>query len=134
LITLYKAHLNVNVSLPEGSNIVAKFYGYDYSYQAESIVWTGSPPANLILSVNVSHPLNLPIENIILVLTDSSGRAISTVTSFMVLRQDLMQRLTTMITEWPYASPEKRITIFREIVDFSKQWPYAPAYDSAIDP
>jgi len=134
LITLYKAHLGVNVSLPEGSNIVAKFYGYDYSYQAESTVWTDSTPAYLTLHVNVSHPLNRPIENIILVLTDSNGRAISTVTSFMVFRQDLMQRLTTMITEWPYASPEKRITIFQEIVALSKQLPYAPAYDSAIDP
>jgi len=131
LITLYKAHLNVNVSLPEGSNIVAKFYGYDYSYQAESIIWTGNTPANLILSVNVSHPLYRPIENIILVLTDSNGRAISTVTNFMVLRPDLMRRLIAMIMEWPYASPEKRITIFQEIVDLSKQWPYAPAYDSA---
>jgi len=133
LITLYKAHLNVNVSLHEGSNLVAKFYSYDYSYQAESIVWTGSTPTHLILSVNVSHPLNRPIENIILVLTDSNGRAISTVTSFMVLRPDLMRRLITMITEWPYASPEKRIAIFREIVDLSKQWPYAPQMILPID-
>jgi len=134
LITICKAHLNVNVSLPEGSNLVAKFYSYDYSYQAESIIWTGITPLNLILSVNVSHPLNWTIENIILVLTNGDGIAISTVTSFIVLRQDLMQRITTMITEWPHASPEKRIVIFREIVDICKQWPYTPKMILPTDP
>jgi len=125
LVTLYIVHLDVNGSFFEGSNLTVIFYSYSGTYQANTTVWNGATPANVTLSLNVSHPLGLPVERADLVLTDEFGTTLETVASFLVRRYHLFGRVTRISMDWPSASSSKRITLFRELVHISKQWPYA---------
>jgi len=126
LTTLYKVSLHVNGTFALGDNLTVRFYTYSGIYQAESTVWSGTTPAHVVLSMNVSHPLNLPIEYATLVLTDSYGNTLQTITSFLVRRSHLFTRITQIVARWPFAPSAERIQLFNEIVGISKQWPYAP--------
>ena len=59
-------------------------------------------------------------------LTDENGTILEKITTFLLCRTHLMERLTKLDTDWLYASPAERTTIFKEIVDIDMQWPYAP--------
>jgi len=80
----------------------------------------------MVLSMNVSHPLNWPIENATLVLTDEHGNILQTVTTFLVRRTHLFSRITQIVIRWPSALSTERITLFKELTAISRQWPYAP--------
>jgi len=126
-LTIYETKLSLKATLNVGTNLALKFYSYSGIYEGMVTVWNGTTPAYVDLTLNVSHPLNLPIENIILVLTDSDGSVISTVTNFVVQRSHLFSRIAQIVGEWPFAVSAKRIQLFKELVAISKQWPYAPS-------
>jgi len=41
-------------------------------------------------------------------------------------RSYLFSRVKQIVIRWPFASSTERIALFKELVDISKQWPYAP--------
>jgi len=123
LTTLYEAYMNVNVSLQEGSKLVAKFCGYDYSYQGNSTVWNGTTPDYVLLSVNVSHPVGYPIEIVELVLTDDDGKVMSVVATFVVCRTHLWDRTGQLDSLWGRPGAD-RSAIMKEYVAIDGQWPY----------
>lgn len=125
LVTLYMVHLEVNANFSEGSKLIVMFYSYSSAHQANTTVWTDVTLSNVTLSVDVPHPLGLPVEKTTLVLTDDLGAILQTLTSFLVRRFHLMVRLTRLDTLW-IAQPGTRTAIFKEIVDIDGQWPYAP--------
>jgi len=119
-------NLYVNGTLLYGNNMTARFYSYSGAYQAETTVWNGTTPAYVFISQNVSHPLGLPVEIAVLVLTNEAGDMVSILTDFIMCRCHLMERLAKLDESWLYTSPSKRPEIFFEIVNIDKQWPYAP--------
>ena len=126
LVTLYKVRLDVDFYFATGSRLVVKFYTYGGAYEGENIVWSGTTPDTVIFSEIVPHPGNEPIENATLVLTDNAGNVITTITSFVVHRSDLMKRIAEIDMLWPYASLEERSVLMAEIAAIDVQWPYAP--------
>jgi len=133
LITVYKAHLDVNFSLSEGSKLVAKFCGYDYSYQGNSTVWNGTTPTQVHLLINLTHPRGYPIKIVELVLTNDTGNVMSVVATFVVYRSHLMIRLLELDNLWSVPG-EDRTAIFREMVAIDGQWPYTLWTDPPHDP
>jgi len=125
LLTLYRVNLYVNGTLTYGSSLKLRFYSYSGVYQGVATVWSGTTPRHVLLSTNITHPLNKAIENVTLVLTDGAGTTLETLTTFLVRRTNLFSRITQIMIRWPFAPSAERITLFREIVDISKQWPYA---------
>ncbi len=125
LATLYKVKLTLYEIFDYGTNLTVKFYSYHGVYQGEVSVWNKTVSTLVILSMNVSHPLDLPIENATLVLTDSAGTILRTVTTFLVHRFDLFGRLIQIEARWSSAS-EERTKLFKEMVEIDMQWPYAP--------
>jgi len=116
----------VNGTFVYGNNLTVKFYSYSGTYETETTIWSGTTPAYMVLSMNVSHPLNWPIENATLVLTDEHGNILQTVTTFLVRRTHLFSRITQIVIRWPSALSTERITLFKELTAISRQWPYAP--------
>jgi hypothetical protein len=128
LVTLYKVSLDFDAYLGEGSWLVAKFYKYDNTYQAENIVWSGITPAHVAFVDNIPHPLvNSAVERVKLFLTDNVGNVISTLASFTVTKGDLWNRLTEIRILWPYATPSERSALWAELTHIRLQWPYAPS-------
>jgi len=126
LSTLCMVNIYVNETFNYGNSLKVRFYTYSGVYQANSTVWNGTTPAHIILSMDVPHPLGKPVEKVSLVLTDNLGNILQTVTSFLVHRSHLFSRVTRISMDWPSASSSERITLFRELVAISRQWPYAP--------
>jgi len=125
LVTLYIVHLELNETFSEGSNLTVIFYSYMGEQEANTTIGSTTPP-DVDLIINITHPLNGAVKNAILVLTDASGNIIRTVTSFIVCRSDLIERIIEIDTQWIYASGEERSILFKEIIDIDFQWPYAP--------
>jgi len=84
LITPYKVHLDVDSTFSVGTRLIVMFYDTQGSYQANKTVWTGVTPNHVILSMDIPHPLGLPIENATLVVTDDQGNILQTVTSLLI--------------------------------------------------
>ena len=125
LSTLYEVNLNVNEIFDYGGSLKVQFYSYSGVYQGEVTVWIITTPGYVTLSANASHPLNWPIENATLVLTDDLGNILQTVTSFVVHRPDLMVRLGELDYLWTVPGAD-RTAIMKEYVAIDGQWPYAP--------
>jgi len=126
LLTLYKVSLDVELYGVEGSRLVVKFYTWASVFQAENVVWSGIPPADLIFTENASHPQNKAVENGVLVLTDDVGNVIKTIASFTVRKGHLILRVAAIKLKWPYASAEEKSALIKEMTDIKSLWPYAP--------
>jgi len=126
LTTLNTINLYLNEPLYNGTNIKATFYSYSNAYEDEVSIWSGNTPRHVLLSTNITHPLNKGIENATLVLTDDAGNILQIIATFLVHRPHLFGRIRQIISRWPLALSAERITLFKELVDISKQWPYAP--------
>ena len=129
---LYKVSLDVNHWLENGSRLVVKFYRYDNTYQAESLFWEGTAPAQVVKAENVPHPRSAEgypwgtVQKAALVATDEFGNEIQIVDNFTAYRNHLWNRLTGIRAEWPYATPLERDALWKELTDIRLQWPYAP--------
>ncbi len=123
--TLYKLDLSINGTLIYGNNLTLKFYSYSGTYQAETSIWNGTTPTQVEISTQVQHPLNLPIENATLGLTDNAGNVLSTIAAFIMCRSHLMGRLGELDYLWTVPD-EDRSVIMKEYVAIDGQWPYAP--------
>jgi len=127
LVTLYEVALDLDLWLDNGSRLVVKFYTWTGAYQAENIVWSGTTPARVVMLENVPHPENKAVKEARLVLTtDNTEDVISTIATFTVTRSTLNGRLVAIYLEWPFASPERRNVLMKEITDIYLQWPFAP--------
>lgn len=125
LTNLYTVNLRVNGTFLYGNNLTIKFYSYSDIYQGEASVYNATTTAYVFLSVNVSHPLDWPIENATLVLNDGAGNILQTLTTFLVRRSELTGRLGELDYLWTALGAD-RTAIFREMVAVDGQWPYAP--------
>ena len=123
--TIYEIKLDLNTTFNLGAKLKIRFYSYTGEFQAESLVWNGTTPDHILLSLNLSHPLNLNIEIVTLVLTYKNGTVVSTITTFIVCRSDLMGRLGELDHLWTVPSAD-RSAIMKEYVAIDGQWPYAP--------
>lgn len=136
MITIFEVKLDVNMTFNIGTNLTIRFYSYSGTYQGETTVWSGTTPAHVDLSINVSHPLDrglqpyerAPVENATLVLTDDNGTIISSITTFVMTRRHLFERILYLDMRWTFPWRDWRITqeIFVELVCIDGQWPYAP--------
>lgn len=126
LTNLYTAYLYVNGIFLHGASLKVNFCSYSGIYQGEITVWNGTTPDYVLLSVNVSHPLNQPIESATLILTDDTEKMNQKITNFVVCRSHLMERLGVLNEIWHYTSQIARSVIMRECVGIDGQWPYAP--------
>jgi len=125
LVTLYIVHLELNETFSEGSNLTVIFYNYMGEQEANTTLCSTNPP-DINLTINITHPLDKPVENATLALTDDTGAIICTITSFIVSRPTLMERASEIDIKWTYAPEEERNILFKEIIDIDFQWPYAP--------
>ena len=126
LVTLYVVHLDLNETFLEGSNLTVIFCGYSsYNQEAKTTIWNLTTTNHVNLTINITHPLNKPVENATLVLTDDLGTILQTVTSFVVHRSDLMGRLGELDYLWTVPGAD-RSAIMKEYVAIDGQWPYAP--------
>ena len=125
LVTVYMINLYVNDTFNFGSSLKVMFYTYCGIYQANSTVWSGTTPAKITLSVNVTHPNGLPVERADVVITDEFGTTLETVASFMVSRSHLIGRLGELDYLWAVPGAN-RPAIMQEYVAIDGQWPYAP--------
>jgi len=132
LENLFKVSLDVNLWLENGSRLVVKFYRYDNTYQAESLFWEGTTPAQVVKAENVPHPRSSEgypwgtVQKAALVATDNLGNEIQIVDNFTAYRNHLWNRLTGIRAEWPYATPLERDALWMELSGIRIQWPYAP--------
>jgi len=124
LVNLRTIHLYVDGAFLQGENLKIKFYSYSGTYQGETTVWSGTTPAQIDLSLDLSQ--NSTIEKAALILIDKEGNSILSLVNFVVHQSDLSTRMTQIGTEWAYASPSERTAIFQEIIETDMQWPYAP--------
>jgi hypothetical protein len=71
LENLYKVGLEKDIQLGLGSKLVVKFYKYDNTFQAESVIDNITPPYPCFIKEkeNVPHPLGKPVEKFTLALT-----------------------------------------------------------------
>ncbi len=126
LATLYMVHLNLNETFLEGSNLTVIFCSYSSNNQeANTTIWNHTTTYHVNLTINITHPLNKPVENATLVLTDDLGNILQTVTNFVVHRPHLMGRLGELDYLWTVPGAN-RTAIMKEYVAIDGQWPYAP--------
>jgi len=126
LTNLYTVYLYVNGTFFNGTSLRVNFCSYSSVYQGEITVWNGTTPDYVLLSLNVSHPLNRPIESATLILTDNAETMNQKIITFVVCRFHLMERLAVLNEIWLHALPAERSAIFSEVVDIDVQLPYAP--------
>jgi len=124
--TICEMKLDLNTSFNLGAKLKIGFYSYAGEFQAESLVWNGTTPVYIELSIQVLHPQGIPIEIATLVLTHENGSIISTVTTFAMCRSCLRSRAMAICLAWHDASTSERPTMFHELVTIGMQRPYAP--------
>ena len=124
-VTKFKIQVEIDLYLHTGSKIILAFYTFDNVYENENVIWSGTTPTWINFLENVGHPENKSIRSVRLFLDDNEGNRISTLSAFIVRRDDLWRRLMQIRAEWPYASPEGRDALWKEILDIRTQWPYA---------
>jgi hypothetical protein len=127
LENLYKVSLDVALYLENGSKLVVKFYRYDNTFQAESVIDNITPPENIKENENVPHPLSAPVEKVALVLTtDNTEEVISTIASLTVHQSDLRTRYMDILRVWG-SHPEQQSAFRAEVMDILRQWSSAPS-------
>ena len=133
LENLYKVSLDVALYLENGSKLVVKFYRYDNTFQAESVIDNITPPENIKENENVPHPRaaegfpwgTVQIAKLVLT-TDDTENVISTIASFTVHQTDLRARITAILKAWG-SYPEQQSAFRAEITNILKQWSSAPS-------
>jgi len=126
LVTLYKAGLDLNLYLENGSKLVVKFYTYKSDNQGEDVVWENVTPAHVVLFENVPHPLGEPVEEVILVLTgDNTENVISTIASFTAANDVLASRYLDIKLEYVQLGAD-RPALAAEYLKIKSQYVKAP--------
>jgi parallel beta-helix repeat protein len=123
LKNLYKVGLRNDLRIYTRSKLVIKFYKYDSTFWAESIVDNIMPPFPYFIkeNENVPHPLGGHLEKVELVLTtDNMEEVISSMASFTVHQTDLRGRYGDILRAWA-DNP-----LISEIGDILRQWSSAP--------
>ncbi|MBA7602998.1 hypothetical protein ES703_10098 [subsurface metagenome] len=128
LVTLYKVHLDLTIYLSEGSKLVAKFYTWWDTFQAENVVWSGTTPDHVVLLEDIPHPQGkVAVQKVELVLTDAEGVPISTIIAFTVRKVTLETRYSEIPMWWAAASPEEKVELEVEYTEIPMWWAAAPS-------
>ena len=124
---LYTVNVDKDLWLYTGSKLVVKFYTYGGAYKNENVIETFTPDWHVAENELAYHPDGIAVEKAKLVLTDGAGAEIDNITpTFTVNRNVLAGRLVEIYLEWPFASPDRKNDLFKEISDIYLQWPFAP--------
>jgi len=127
LVTLYKAGLDLDVYLENGSKLVVKFYTYMGDNQGEYVIWENATPAHVVLLENVLHPSSLPVEIVTLALTtDNTEEVISTIAGFTANKGVLFGRYLEIKSEYIKPGADKP-ALFNEYGAVKKQYAKAPS-------
>jgi hypothetical protein len=126
LENLYMVGLVKDLQLYTGLKLVVKFYKYDNTLQAESVIENITPPENIKENENVPHPLGVPVEKVALVLTtEDTENVISIIASFTVNQSDLRNEYIAILRAWS-ANPPLQPAFMAEIRDQLKMWSGVP--------
>ena len=132
LENLYKVGLVKDLQIYTGSKLVVKFYRYDNTLQAESVIHNFTPPQSVVENENVPHPRAVEefswgtVQIATLVLAgDNTENVISTMASFTVYQSDLRNRYIAILRAWA-ANPWLQSAFRAEIINILKQWGGAP--------
>jgi len=136
LENLYAVHLDMNLYLENGSRLVVKFYKYDNTFQAGSVIENITPPENVKENENAPHPLGNPVPPSkyptgtvqiarLVLTTDNTAEVITTVASFTVRQSHLKDRFFNILGLW-FPNPDKHDAFRAEIRDILGQWFPAP--------
>jgi uncharacterized membrane protein len=133
LENLYKVSLEKYLQLYTGSKLVVKFYRYDNTLQAESVIENIAPPQNAVENENVPHPRaaerfswgTVQIAKLVMT-TENENEVISTIASFTVNQSDLRARVIATLRAWA-SYPGLQSAFRAEIEDILKQWGGAPS-------
>jgi len=133
LENLYAVCLEKNLDLNEGSKLVVKFYTWWDGYENESVIENFVPPWHVEEIEKVPNP-TLPwchksaVKKARLdMTTDNTENVISTIASFTVTRDPLIGRVRAIKGFWPWASPDERDKLWKELRDIRGLWAYAPS-------
>jgi hypothetical protein len=132
LENLYKVSLEKNLQLCVGENLVVKFYKYDSTFQAESVIDNFTSPENVKENENAAHPREsegwpwgtVQVAKLVLT-TDNTDEVISEIASFTVTQDDLRGRYIEILIDWG-GHPELHDAFRDEIIDILLQWASAP--------
>jgi hypothetical protein len=124
--SLSTVRLDLGLYLESWWRLVLRFYTYGNVYEGESVIWSGTVSVYLELTKHVEHPQGKSVERVVLVLIDGEGGE-TFLANFTVYREDLMDRITAILEEWPDASKEGRALLWSEISEILGQWPSAPS-------
>lgn len=121
--------IDLNLLLREDSrNLVAKFYNWVWTYEAETVVWSGATPAQVVMVKEVPHPIPMWIpKGVRLVLTDEEDNEVQTVSTSLTRKSDFILAISQMKAQWPFYPPENRYCIIQMLSAIKGQWPFAPS-------
>jgi len=132
LENLYKVGLEKDLQLYAGRKLVVKFYKYDDTLQAESVIHNFTPRENIKENENAPQPRGaegfswgtVQVAKLVLT-TDNTANEISTIASFIVRQSHLRERNKTILREWG-GHPELQDAFRAEVKDILRQWASAP--------
>jgi len=132
LENLYMVGLEKDLQLNTGSRLVVKFYKYDNTFQANSVIENITPPQSVVENENAPHPRaaegfswgTVQITRLVLT-TDDTENMISTITSFTVHQSHLRSRYMAILAAWG-GQPEQQSAFRAEVMDILTQWASAP--------
>jgi uncharacterized membrane protein len=122
---LYAVTLDFDYHFPEGENLVAKFYTYNWYSQDETVVCSENIPGHVTLLENISRPGGDAIERVVLAVVDEENNVITAIASFTVHQSHLRNRYVDILLAWP-GYPELHDAFRAEIIDILLQWAGAP--------
>lgn len=118
--------IDLNIHLREDAdNLVAKFYTWGSTFQAENVIWENMP-YHLDSKEYVSHPQGKQVENVRLVLVDEAGAELATVKTFTVTKSTLIGLISMKKAMWPFADENEKREIFEQFPIILSRWPFAP--------
>jgi len=107
---------------------VVKFYTYMDAFENENVIETFYElPWHVEENESARHPEGTGVKKARLDLTtDDTENVISTLSTFIVGRGTLMDRVFGISMDYPSATPEQRQALMDEVFDISMIYPSAP--------
>jgi uncharacterized membrane protein len=141
LYGIYKAYVNVNLTVYTGDNLRLRFLAQDNkTIESENVIWSRTAPGaqtvnltNLIVPhdnalVSLGSPTDY-IKRMKLVLTDSAGNVLENVAWYRVVPDDWGARISWIVINWSLHTPSNQDRLGDEISTCVLNWaltPYGP--------
>jgi hypothetical protein len=128
LENLYAIKFDLDGYIPEGKNLVARFYTWYNVYQGKTTEWSENIPGYIaLIDKKVTHPQGKPVEKVGLIVEDENGDFVRTVTTFIVTKRHLASRYSDILSAYPLASPSEKTILSTEYSDLLGQYVLAPS-------